>query len=201
MPPMLMPPYFQNERHLSWPHYYHHDIHHHQTPLMTHHRLGQMPQNSTMTTTPLVSTAINSSVLVTTTTSTSQPQSCFSKNCFKPIVVSSHPTNPPNDLRVKDISETDLILEATVSNTTSSDCEENSPGGSNNQNNIVKESNLFDVLKVLRESKRKKNTGLDEKYKRFSMNNIEDIKSSALNIFHFSPITANKGNKVTEPEG
>ena len=81
------------------------------------------------------------------------------------------------------------------------DCEENRPGGSNNQNNIVKESNLFDVLKVLRESKRRKNTGLDEKYKRFSMNNIEDIKSSALNIFHFSPTANRGGNKMTEPEG
>ena len=105
----------------SWPHYYHHDIH--PTPLLAHHnRLGQMSQNTTTTTTPLVTTEITHSLLVTTTASTSsgQPQSCFSKNCFKPIIVSSHPTNPPNDLRVKDVSETDLILEAPVSNTTSS---------------------------------------------------------------------------------
>ena len=42
-----------------------------------------------------------------------------------------------------------------------------------------KESSLFDVLKIIREAKTKRScNNLDEKYKRFSMNNFDEMRSS-----------------------
>ena len=68
-----------------------------------------------------------------------------------------------------------------------SDFCEKSSGDDNVGNGNVKESNLFDVLKILRESKQKKSNSIDEKYKRFSMNNLEDLKKSPLlNLTQFS---------------
>ena len=49
-----------------------------------------------------------------------------------------------------------------------------------------KASNLFDVLKILRESRKRKSSNIDEKYKRFSMNNFEDLKGSSALLLDFS---------------
>ena len=46
------------------------------------------------------------------------------------------------------------------------------------EKSLQQDSNLFDVLKILREAKRKKSKCTDEKYKRFSMNNFEELKNS-----------------------
>ena len=49
-----------------------------------------------------------------------------------------------------------------------------------------KASNLFDVLKILRESRKRKSSNIDEKYKRFSMNNFEDLKGSSAHLIDFT---------------
>ena len=49
-----------------------------------------------------------------------------------------------------------------------------------------KASNLFDVLKILRESRKRNSSNIDKKYKRFSMNNFEDLKGSSALLLDFS---------------
>ena len=65
-----------------------------------------------------------------------------------------------------------------------------------------KASTLFDVLKILRESRRRKSSIIDEKYKRFSMNNFEDLKSSSAHLIDFTSSSKKTDeNKSTPDEG
>ena len=51
-----------------------------------------------------------------------------------------------------------------------------------------KESSLFDVLKIIREAKAKRScNNLDEKYKRFSMNNFDEMRSSVEPLIDLIP--------------
>lgn len=51
-----------------------------------------------------------------------------------------------------------------------------------------KESSLFDVLKIIREAKAKRSCNdLDEKYKRFSMNNFDEMRSSVEPLIDLIP--------------
>ena len=51
-----------------------------------------------------------------------------------------------------------------------------------------KESSLFDVLKIIREAKAKKSChNLEEKYKRFSMNNFDEMRSSVEPLIDLIP--------------
>ena len=69
------------------------------------------------------------------------------------------------------------------------------------EKSLQQDSNLFDVLKILREAKRKKSKCTDEKYKRFSMNNFEELKNSmAESIFpeQFPKTHEEKSNTQTD---
>ena len=69
------------------------------------------------------------------------------------------------------------------------------------EKSLQQDSNLFDVLKILREAKRKKSKCAEEKYKRFSMNNFEELKNSmAESIFpeHFPKTHELKSNTQTD---
>ena len=59
-----------------------------------------------------------------------------------------------------------------------------------------KESSLFDVLKIIREAKAKRSSNLDEKYKRFSMNNFDEMRSSVEPIIDLIP--REKKEKIDE---
>ena len=51
-----------------------------------------------------------------------------------------------------------------------------------------KESSLFDVLKIIREAKAKRSChNLEEKYKRFSMNNFDEMRSSVEPLIDLIP--------------
>ena len=51
-----------------------------------------------------------------------------------------------------------------------------------------KQSSLFDVLKIIREAKAKRScNNVDEKYKRFSMNNFDEMRSSVEPIIDLIP--------------
>ena len=69
------------------------------------------------------------------------------------------------------------------------------------EKSLQQDSNLFDVLKILREAKRKRSKCTDEKYKRFSMNNFEELKNSmAESIFpeQFPKTHEEKSNTQTD---
>ena len=60
-----------------------------------------------------------------------------------------------------------------------------------------KESSLFDVLKIIREAKAKRScNNLDEKYKRFSMNNFDEMRSSVEPLIDLIP--REKKEKIDE---
>ena len=85
-------------------------------------------------------------------------------------MVTANPTQAPNELKVRDVRE------ARILDTPDNDTRERK-----------NESSLFDVLKIIRDTKTKKASLLDDKYKRFSMNNFEEIKSSVDPLFDFVP--------------
>ena len=67
------------------------------------------------------------------------------------------------------------------------------------EKSLQQDSNLFDVLKILREAKRKKSKCTDEKYKRFSMNNFEELKNSMAEFPEQFPKThEDKSNTQTD---
>ena len=83
-------------------------------------------------------------------------------------MVTTNEAAPPNELKVKKVREGRIL-------DTPDDIQEQvTTNGTENKT----ESSLFDVLKIIRETKAKKNKILDDKYKRFSMNNFEEIKNS-----------------------
>ena len=97
-------------------------------------------------------------------------------------------------LNEPDDPETELI-------TSPSECERSNCAGDYNNQISGKESNLFDVLKVLREATRRKgssNNVVEQKYKRFSMNNFEDFKNTVSDLIDFSSKPST--NKVQETE-
>ena len=60
-----------------------------------------------------------------------------------------------------------------------------------------KESSLFDVLKIIREAKAKRSChNLEEKYKRFSMNNFDEMRSSVEPLIDLIP--REKKEKIDE---
>ena len=85
-------------------------------------------------------------------------------------MVTANPTQAPNELKVRDVRE------ARILDTPDHDTRERK-----------NESSLFDVLKIIRDTKTKKASLLDDKYKRFSMNNFEEIKSSVDPLIDFVP--------------
>jgi len=78
-------------------------------------------------------------------------------------VVTANQSQPPNELKVRDVREARIL---------------DTPDHSTREREAQHQSSLFDVLKIIRDTKAKKSSLLDDKYKRFSMNNFEEIKSS-----------------------
>ena len=103
----MCPPWFSYPypRYPSWPY---HPSHHlqefnNQTVYQQEQPVSRQPQqshqqHSVITTSSVAATSFSHPV-------NHDSQTSCSRNYFKPIIVSSHNTDPPNDLRVKDIEE------------------------------------------------------------------------------------------------
>jgi len=218
----MCPPWFSYPypRYPSWPYHpsYHLQEFNNQPVFQQEQSVSRQPQqqqqqHSVMTTSSVAATSFSHP-------DNHDSQTSYSRNYFKPIIVSSHNTAPPNDLRVKDIEEAnDKKREARILDTPlfarddtgglsskpsefeRSSCE----GNCNNQTSereTTKESNLFDVLKVLREATRRKisSNRMENKYKRFSMNNFEDLKCTVTDLMDFSSRKDSNKIFVTETE-
>ena len=73
----------------------------------THQVSRHQSSYSTMTTSPTMVTSspsISMMTMTTTSQSATQPPNILNRNYFKPIVVSTPQTKPPNGLRVKEIA-------------------------------------------------------------------------------------------------
>ena len=125
------------------------------------------------------------------------------------VVVTTHQSQPPNYLRVKNIPSLSSKIfstnnkEATFLDTPAS-IEENEEyhlkknHAFNGKLRGKEESNLFETLKILRDAKNiKKKRNFDEKYKRFSMNNFEEFRTSMLDIIDFSLFKKSESEKKT----
>ena len=96
----------------------------------------------------------------------------------KQICVATLQSEPPNYLRVKKVPVSGPELENNHDSRARSAIEELKSYKNKTQENT----------KDLRGEDKypKKKRGLDEKYKRFSMNNLEEFKTSMINLFDFS---------------
>ena len=111
----------------------------------------------------------------------------------KQICVATLQSEPPNYLRVKKVPVSGPELENNHDSRARSAIEElksykNKSQENTKDLNIDKESYNDNIYKNLRGEDKypKKKRGLDEKYKRFSMNNLEEFKTSMINLFDFS---------------
>ena len=106
------------------------------------------------------------------------PQTARFNQAHQQICVTSLQSKPPNDLRVKTISS---LVSETGKNTDQIKSQENP------DLKIDKEFLKGDIFTKMRDNRTlKKKRKLDEKYKRFSLNNLEEFKNSMVDLFDFS---------------
>ena len=116
------------------------------------------------------------------------PQTARFNQAHQQICVTSLQSKPPNDLRVKTISS---IVPETGKNTDQGATEALQNYQIKSQENTdVKHDKEFlqgEPVTRMRDIKTlKKKRKLDEKYKRFSLNNLEEFKNSMVDLFDFS---------------
>ena len=117
----------------------------------------------------------------------------LSEESPKQICVATLQSEPPNYLRVKQVPVLGPELEKNHDGRTRSSIEElksykNKSQESTKDLNNDKESYHDKTYNNWRGEDKypKKKWGLDEKYKRFSMNNLDEFKNSMINLFDFS---------------